>query len=554
MASIINNGATIVIDNYLNTGQPETIIKLNVSKVTIVGGNVIIKSTKATGEPQTAKLIPSQTTVSGTTFANANELQSYISSILNISTTGVLSFSAGVTGLTPNVATQGNVTLGGVLNELHGGTNQSSYAIGDILYATAVNTLGKLPVGVNGEVLTLSGGVPVWIAPAAAGVTNVTATAPITSTGGATPDISTSMNTGRLIGRTNAGVGVFEEISIGAGLTLAAGTLSVSAATVALSAITAATATNSINNVDFEQDWAWNSLAANHGLHIQANTTLASSSTQKLFRLTLSGANANASQTTYASHIENTHTGTTPVNIGQHISVTGAVAGASLYGQTIEMDASALPTNTVGLFVYGTKSNFEAARFRYGTLMAVGAGDCYISIEGRTRTHKLGSGNGLVYLEGNVSAVQLYSSSTGSTTGFYVDTTNNVIAGANASVANTRFTTKGSATTSTTWAFLAQNSTPATLFSITNSASVLIGTTTANATATNTLGILNGTAPSAGLTDAIQIYSSDLSAGNTMLSLYTEGTVVGVGTPAADRTIAIRHNGTVYYLLASTIP
>jgi hypothetical protein len=57
------------------------------------------------------------------------------------------------------------------------------------------------------------------------GVTEVTATPPITSTGGTTPDISTSMNTNRLIGRSSANVGVMEEIQVGDGLTLSGGVL-----------------------------------------------------------------------------------------------------------------------------------------------------------------------------------------------------------------------------------------------------------------------------------------------------------------------------------------
>jgi hypothetical protein len=57
-------------------------------------------------------------------------------------------------------------------------------------------------------------------------VTSVGATSPITSSGGTTPTISTSMNTNKLIGRSTAGVGAMEEISIGTGLSLSAGTLS----------------------------------------------------------------------------------------------------------------------------------------------------------------------------------------------------------------------------------------------------------------------------------------------------------------------------------------
>jgi len=60
-------------------------------------------------------------------------------------------------------------------------------------------------------------------------VTSVGATSPITSSGGTTPTISTSMATNRLIGRTTAGTGVMEEISVGTGLSLSSGTLSNSA-------------------------------------------------------------------------------------------------------------------------------------------------------------------------------------------------------------------------------------------------------------------------------------------------------------------------------------
>ena len=63
-------------------------------------------------------------------------------------------------------------------------------------------------------------------------VTSVTATSPITSSGGATPDISTSMATNKLIGRSTAGTGVMEEITIGSGLSLSGGTLNATATSV----------------------------------------------------------------------------------------------------------------------------------------------------------------------------------------------------------------------------------------------------------------------------------------------------------------------------------
>jgi hypothetical protein len=56
-------------------------------------------------------------------------------------------------------------------------------------------------------------------------VTGVTATSPITSSGGTAPVISTSMATNKLIGRSSAGTGVMEEITVGTGLSLSGGTI-----------------------------------------------------------------------------------------------------------------------------------------------------------------------------------------------------------------------------------------------------------------------------------------------------------------------------------------
>lgn len=46
--------------------------------------------------------------------------------------------------------------------ESKGGTNQSTYTTGDILFASAPNILSKLAVSTDGYVLTLSSGIPVW--------------------------------------------------------------------------------------------------------------------------------------------------------------------------------------------------------------------------------------------------------------------------------------------------------------------------------------------------------------------------------------------------------
>ena len=57
------------------------------------------------------------------------------------------------------------------------------------------------------------------------GITSVTATTPITSSGGATPNVSTSIATNRLVGRGTAGTGAMEEIILGTNLSLTGTTL-----------------------------------------------------------------------------------------------------------------------------------------------------------------------------------------------------------------------------------------------------------------------------------------------------------------------------------------
>jgi hypothetical protein len=76
------------------------------------------------------------------------------------STGGVTNFSAGTTGLTPSSSTTGSITLAGTLVAANGGTGQSSYTVGDILYASTTTALSKLADVATGSVL-VSGGVGV---------------------------------------------------------------------------------------------------------------------------------------------------------------------------------------------------------------------------------------------------------------------------------------------------------------------------------------------------------------------------------------------------------
>ena len=61
--------------------------------------------------------------------------------------------------------------LSATLAQGSGGTGFSTYAAGDILYASAANTLSKLVKGADGQVLKLASGLPAWGTDSAAGAT-----------------------------------------------------------------------------------------------------------------------------------------------------------------------------------------------------------------------------------------------------------------------------------------------------------------------------------------------------------------------------------------------
>ena len=97
---------------------------------------------------------------------------------------GVSTISFGSTGLTPNSATSGAVTVAGTLAAANGGTSQNSYATGDTLYASGATALSKLPIGASTYLMTSSGTAPQWSNPSS--VTVGTATTATNLAGGAT--------------------------------------------------------------------------------------------------------------------------------------------------------------------------------------------------------------------------------------------------------------------------------------------------------------------------------------------------------------------------------
>ena len=83
----------------------------------------------------------------------------------------------GTTGLSMGGQTISSSTWNGTaIGATYGGTGQTAYTTGDILYSSATNTLSKLGVGSTGQVLTVVSGVPAWSASTGASITDDTTT------------------------------------------------------------------------------------------------------------------------------------------------------------------------------------------------------------------------------------------------------------------------------------------------------------------------------------------------------------------------------------------
>jgi hypothetical protein len=98
----------------------------------------------------------------------------YEGRLVTVGTGLTLTTGTGSMAFALDLASISITSLGGVLGPTNGGTNQSSYTLGDTIYASATNTLSKLPIGTSGQVLTVSaGGVPTWAAAVGTGVSSL---------------------------------------------------------------------------------------------------------------------------------------------------------------------------------------------------------------------------------------------------------------------------------------------------------------------------------------------------------------------------------------------
>ena len=90
--------------------------------------------------------------------------------------------SGGTTGLTFTggpITSSGTMTMSGTLGASWGGTGQSTYVVGDILFASSTSSLTRLGIGSEGQILEVASGQPAWVTGGGGGgsgtVTSITA-------------------------------------------------------------------------------------------------------------------------------------------------------------------------------------------------------------------------------------------------------------------------------------------------------------------------------------------------------------------------------------------
>jgi hypothetical protein len=169
----ITNAAGSITPRIANTGvtagaygsaSSVTTLTVNAQGQLTVAGNVAIAIAASQITSGTLPVVRGGTGLSSYTigdiiFASGTTALSKLPDVA----TGNALLSGGV-GVAPSYGKIGLTThVSGVLPETNGGTNQSTYAVGDILYASATNTLSKLTKPTASSYLAMtSAGVPSW--------------------------------------------------------------------------------------------------------------------------------------------------------------------------------------------------------------------------------------------------------------------------------------------------------------------------------------------------------------------------------------------------------
>ena len=217
LISDLANGRSLTItgDN-INLGDTTSIPGLNltstVNQLTLSSGVTGTLTWTPTGTDKILTLPDVTDTLVGKTTTDTltnKTISGSSNTISNIQSSALSGSFTGITGL----GTIGTGTWNGTkIGTGYGGTGITTYTTGDLLYASASDTLSKLTAGTAGQILTISSGVPAWgtsasnIVDLGGGDTSVTGILPITDGGTGASTASEA--------RTNLGLGTMSTQNI----------------------------------------------------------------------------------------------------------------------------------------------------------------------------------------------------------------------------------------------------------------------------------------------------------------------------------------------------
>lgn len=457
-------------------------------------------------------------------------------------------------------------------------------AVGDLIYVTSTSVLDTLAIGSAGKVLRSTGSLPVWstftipdtyvqgdviYASATDTLTalakNTTATRYLSNTGtdnnpawalidltnGVTGDLpyanlTAATAASKLLGRGDASAGDWQEITLGTNLSMSGTTLNATGGGVDT------TGTPANNQIAIFTDA--DTLEGSADLTFDGTTVSTAADVQ------LSGGDLISTNTDFLIR-----TDTADASDNKAIKITGANDSTGF-----NQDRSAYIN-----FFGNEYAGGLGGRINFGIGNGA-AGDLIIWNKSGNQCWRVDGATNQVQFSAGSAGTPVISYLSDSNTGIYFDGADGLLCSTGGSL---RLTLNTTSLTSTLPIFGPAGSESAPTFSFstdtdtgmysggdgqigftangTNSVwiqdnGIGLGTSTfGSGSPTNTIILSNGTAPTSSPADSVQLYSTNISAGNASLGLRTETAVQSAST-TSDRYLNIKVNGTTYKLLLST--
>lgn len=171
MAGLLGGTTGQVLSKTSGTNMAFTWINNDQGDLTAITAGTGISVTSGTG-PIPSVAIDTAVTVDKTTAQTLTNKTLTTPIISSISNTGTLTLPTSTDTLVGRATTDTltNKTISATSNTLTGVINNTlTSTTGDIIYASAANTPARLGIGSTSQVLTVTGGVPVWATPAGGG-------------------------------------------------------------------------------------------------------------------------------------------------------------------------------------------------------------------------------------------------------------------------------------------------------------------------------------------------------------------------------------------------